>query len=161
MNMGEFTLPGAPFILWIPDDWTAEMHTLSYYIHAESPNHFTEVVYSRYQGSSIDEVIENTDYSDSFTEVRFELNGMDCVFYQVLREQYEWGPRISSFYAWDFLTAYIEYQGEILRVYVKSIPILYRYVEDEWPDSLLILSRIYPKAIKSIPDEDRRGIIIE
>ncbi|NHJ12260.1 MAG: zinc ribbon domain-containing protein [Candidatus Thorarchaeota archaeon] len=172
--MGDFGIPGAPFVLSLPDDWNVSMLGLPgespVYMAAFSPEKDVSVVYYRFPVSSIDEILENIDESASstYSMLRFNLNGMDCLVFTT--EIVYYGEDVSL---WTFdappyplhppsmstdpsptansSVAYVEHQGVVIRIAILA--------KKDWagssePAALLVLSGVTPGSPFSLPDED-------
>jgi hypothetical protein len=173
--MGDFGIPGAPFVFSLPDDWELKYYGLPgqapTYVAAVSPQHQAAVAYWKFTASSIDEILENSSISmpSSVSIIRFELNGMDCLLYskevvyygeEASLWTYDIPPDVSGSMfpempsespKADFSEIYVEYQGVVIRIDVLS--------KKNWDGAsesaaLLVLSGVSPGPPFMIPDED-------
>ncbi|MGY5876893.1 MAG: zinc ribbon domain-containing protein [Candidatus Thorarchaeota archaeon] len=166
--MGDFTIPGAPFVFSLPDNWTVVQSTMSSganCIIAMSPEEEIEVVYHIYTASSIDEVLADPNpkiLTPFCTDIRFTLNGMDCLIYNGLTTDdfmallfWEAGPEYGTFYgmpnAVDLTVAFVENQGVVLKI---SIVMGVQSHEFSEHPALLVISGVQPGSPTLTPDED-------
>ena len=173
--MGDFGIPGAPFVFSLPDNWELKYYGLPgqapTFVAAVSPQLQAAAAYCKFPASSIDEILEDPSISmpSSFSTLRFELNGMDCLIYskevvyygeEVSLWTYDMppdqsgsmfpGPQSPSPKA-DFSEIYVEHQGIVIRINVLS--------KKNWegasePAALLVLSGVSSGPPFVIPNED-------
>ncbi len=163
--MGDFSIPGAPFVLSLPDGWNIEQSTLSETqancILAISPQEEVEVVYNLYPASSLDEILADTTLMyHYYSRVRFELSGMDCLVFNALIPSdimavalWRVSPIAGSTYGtgpiWDHTVVFIENNGITLQISIKRSM---NSEEFEFP-ALLVLSGVAPGPPLLAPNE--------
>ena len=65
-QMADFILPGAPFLLSLPDPWSWLLSENQSKIEAESPDDRIQVCYELSSYSLVDDAIANRDFLDTF-----------------------------------------------------------------------------------------------
>ncbi|TFG27835.1 zinc ribbon domain-containing protein [Candidatus Thorarchaeota archaeon] len=165
--MGDFSIPGAPFVLSLPENWSVEQSTLqnsqANCIIAHSPQEKVEVVYHLHPASSLDEIIAEGDFiAPLYSQTQFEINGMDCLAYTGLIPEdimaiflWQAAPRAGSIYGVseiiDSTVVFIEHKGAILEITITT-----EVQSDEFPEhpALLVLSGIAPGNPLLAPTDD-------
>lgn len=161
--MGDFGIPGAPFVLTLPDDWTVEQSTSS--IVASSPQGEVHAVYRLFPASTINEAIESPDsaFFSLFSMLQLELNTMNCVVYHGQVNADIFGssiwfthpegtagmPAVGGLV--DLTVVYVEHQGVVLQIGISM------YVQaDEFSEhpSLLVMSGVAPSSPLLAPNEE-------
>ncbi|MBN2228935.1 MAG: zinc ribbon domain-containing protein [Candidatus Thorarchaeota archaeon] len=155
--MGDFGIPGAPFVLSLPDNWSVEQSTLpemqANCIIAHSPQEEVEVLYYLYSASSLDEVIAESDYlAPLYSQAQFEINGMGCLAYNGLIPEdimaialWKIAPRAGAIYGGsdiiDYTALFVEHQGVIIHISITK-----ELQSDEFSEhpALLVLSGVAP-----------------
>ena len=168
--MGDFVIPGAPFVLSLPDDWVvgALSESLANCIVAVSPQEDTEVFYHLFPASSIGEVIDDPQLMLPlfYSMMQFELNGMDCVMYNGLIPTDIMGyalsqvdPMAATMRAslgalMDITIVNVEHQGVVLRIAITKERISDEFDGAEYPPALLVMSGVAPGSPFLVPGED-------
>ncbi len=166
--MGDFHIPGAPFLVSVPDDWNVVISTTDSggtCIEAVSPQETTKAVYHIFNANSIDEVLADpTPKIIAYhpVDLRFTANGMDCLLYNGLATHdlmavylWETAPNFQQAVdmpnVFDQTVAFVENQGVVLRITINM-----DLSPDEFSEhpALLLISGVHPYSPTLAPDED-------
>ena len=155
--MGDIQIPGGPFVITLPDDWTVSSHSNPDLpvLEAESPQGYTKVVYNIHAGSSLNEAVAQTTWDDLLENncISIPLNGMDCVIFYGIYPTNIMGaafwqagvpsssPSMMGTYI-DFAVFFAENQGAVLQANIMTNVAGYH----EYPQgaNLLVISGIWP-----------------
>ena len=164
--MGDISIPGAPFVITLPDNWTVEIPDSMDIYKATSPLESIDVTYFLVEANSLSEAVEQSGLlmGDFFSLMNITLNGMECAIIYV---ELSWPPivgiNINEYDADDIegpppnlvyesVIVFVENQDAILEVGISTLltEFYYKKIEGaEYPEypagaPLLVMSGIWP-----------------
>ena len=164
--MGDISIPGAPFVITLPDDWTVEIPDTEDVYKATSPYESVTVTYSLVEANSLSEAVEQSGLmmGDFFSLLNITLNGMESA---IIYGEFSYPPivgiNIAEYdpediggppppFVYEYVIAFVENQDVILEVATSTLlteQYLKKTEDAEFPEypegaPLLIMSGIWP-----------------